>query len=238
MKVSELSKEFELKTGVKLVFQILFILMVFANVLLSVRLATLTNTHRETLVPPTINKTCWVDDQQIDASYLEQMANFLIQLAFNNTPVNAEYNAKTLLKYVGPGSYGKLERYLLANVRELRKNNTSTLFSVRAISVLKEDNAVAFSGVLTTYIADRRVSERSKTFLVRFGFDAGRVYIQDMLEVDPKEPFKHKVDDKDAYELVPEEVNPKQPMEEVIEDSVEATGNPASVTPGSTARTN
>lgn len=238
MKLTELSKEFELKTGVKLVVQILFVLMIISNVLLALRLATLQNTHRETLVPPTINKTFWVDDQQIDASYLEQMANFLIQLAFNNTPVNAEYNAKMLLKYVGPGSYGKLERYLMANVRELRKNNTSTLFSVRAISVLKEENAVAFSGVVTTYIADRRVSERSKTFLVRFGFDAGRVYIQDMLEVDPKEPFKQKPEDKDAYELVPEEVSPKSPAEEIDASTATPQTGQVTVTPAQPATSN
>jgi conjugal transfer pilus assembly protein TraE len=142
------------------------------------------------MVPPEIKKGFWVEDSKVSGDYLEQMGLFLVQLAMNNTPISAEYNARTLLKYVGPASYGEMERLLLGNAKRLKEDNASTVFAPSLITASEKENAVAFSGVFSTYISDKRVSQVQKDLLVRFGYSAGKVYILEMRETDPKQPFK------------------------------------------------
>ncbi len=190
MKLKQLSDDIAFRTGVKGIFQVLLIGSFTTNLLLAIALASADRTHRETMVPPDIKRTFWVEDSKVSAEYLEQMGNFIIQLALDNTPVNAEYNAKMLLKYAAPASYGELEKTLLINAKRLKDDNASTVFSPRAVTPNERENSIAFSGVLTTYIGDKRVSEVQKNYLVKLGYSSGRVYVLELRETDPKQPFK------------------------------------------------
>lgn len=190
MKLTQLSDEIAYKAGVNRISQLLIAILSVTTVLLAFTTATADRTHRETIVPPIINKTFWVDGDKVSPEYIEQMGWFALQLALNNSPVGAENNARMLLKYAAPASYGDLERVLMGNVKRLRENNTSTMFSARSVTVNEHDNSVVFAGVMTTYISDKRVAEVSQAYIVRFGYSAGRIYILDLRETDPKEPFK------------------------------------------------
>lgn len=190
MKLKQLSDDIAFRTGVKGIFQVLLIGSFTTNLFLAIALASADRTHRETMVPPDIKRTFWVEDSKVSAEYLEQMGNFIIQLALDNTPVNAEYNAKMLLKYAAPASYGELEKTLLINAKRLKDDNASTVFSPRAVTPNERENSIAFSGVLTTYIGDKRVSEVQKNYLVKLGYSSGRVYVLELRETDPKQPFK------------------------------------------------
>lgn len=201
MKLNQLSDEISYKAGVKKLSQVLIGVLLVSNILLAYTTATADRTHRETLVPPIINKTFWVDGDKVSADYLEQMGWFALQLALNNTPVGAESNARLLLKYVAPSSYGELERSLMANVKRLRENNASTMFSARSVTPNEHDNSVVFAGVTTTYIVDKRVSEVSQSYIAKFGYSGGRIFILDLRETDAKEPFKEPPKDQLADEV-------------------------------------
>jgi conjugal transfer pilus assembly protein TraE len=190
MKLQQLSDDIGFRTGIKRAFQLFLAGSLLTNLLLAVALTLADRTHRETMVPPEIKKGFWVEDSKVSGDYLEQMGLFLVQLALNNTPVSAEYNARTLLKYVGPASYGEIEKLLLGNAKRLKEDNASTVFAPSQITASEKENAVAFSGVFSTYISDKRVSQVQKDLLVRFGYSGGKVYILEMRETDPKQPFK------------------------------------------------
>lgn len=190
MNLIQRSNEIAFRTGIKTIFQVFLLGSFVMNLMLSVALVSADRTHRETLVPPEIKKTFWVDDHAVSPDYLEQMGTFLLQLALNNTPPNVEYNAKMLLKYAAPASYGELEKQLLMNAKALKDSNASTLFSPRAVSINEKDNSISYAGVLTTFIGDKRVSETQKNYLVRLRYSAGKIYVIDLRETDAKEPFK------------------------------------------------
>ena len=190
MKLQQLSDDIAFRTGIKRAFQLFLAGSLLTNLLLAVALTLADRTHRETMVPPEIKKGFWVEDSKVSGDYLEQMGLFLVQLAMNNTPISAEYNARTLLKYVGPASYGEIEKLLLGNAKRLKDDNASTVFAPSQITASEKENAVAFSGVFSTYISDKRVSQVQKDLLVRFGYSGGKVYILEMRETDPKQPFK------------------------------------------------
>jgi conjugal transfer pilus assembly protein TraE len=190
MRIKQLSNDIAFRTGIKSLFQALMFASIATNLLLSVSLVSADRTHRETIVPPEIKKSFWVEDSKVSAEYLEQMGTFLLQLALNNTPVNSEYNAKMLLKYAAPASYGELEKMLLINAKHLKDDNASTMFSPRSVTPNDRDNSIAFSGVLTTFIGDKRVSELQKNYLVKLGYSGGHIYVLELRETDAKQPFK------------------------------------------------
>ena len=190
MKLQQLSDDIAFRTGIKRAFQLFLAGSLLTNLLLAVALTMADRTHRETMVPPEIKKGFWVEDSKVSGDYLEQMGLFLVQLALSNTPISAEYNARTLLKYVGPASYGEIEKLLLGNAKRLKEDNASTVFAPIQVTASEKDNAVAFSGVFSTYISDKRVSQVQKDLLVKFGYSGGKVYILELRETDPKQPFK------------------------------------------------
>jgi conjugal transfer pilus assembly protein TraE len=195
MKLPELSDAIAFRLGISKVVQLLLVGSFVLNIILAVTNVMADRTHRETMVPPEIHKTFWVEDQHVSPEYLEQMGTFLLELALNNSPASAEYNAKMLLKYAAPASYGELEKILLANAKRLKDDNASTVYSPRSISIGEKTNTVVFSGVLSTYIAEKRVSQTQLNYLIKLGYQTGRVYVIEMRETDSKQPFKDLVPD-------------------------------------------
>ena len=141
-------------------------------------------THRETLVPPTIHKTFWVEDENIDTAYMEQMGVFLLQLILNTTPATSDVSITTFLKYTGPESYGRLERVLRAQAAQLKAGAVSTAFYPRSVTLAPgAKNSIAIAGVLSTFGADRRLPDRAITYLLRFRFSGGRLYLSELSEM-------------------------------------------------------
>lgn len=138
-------------------------------------------THRETLVPPTIHKTFWVEDERIDVSYMEQMGVFLLQLILNTTPATSELAISTFLRYTGPESYGQLEKVLRAQAAQLKAGAVSTAFYPRAVTVSPDaKNAIAIAGVLSAFSADKRLPDRPVTYTLKFRFSGGKVFLSEL----------------------------------------------------------
>lgn len=142
-------------------------------------------THRETLVPPTIHKTFWVEDENIDTAYMEQMGVFLLQLILNTTPATSDVSITTFLKYTGPESYGRLEKVLRAQAAQLKAGAVSTAFYPRSVTLAPDaKNSIAIAGVLSAFGADRRLPDRAITYLLRFRYSGGRLYLSELSEVE------------------------------------------------------
>ena len=88
--------------AVRSILLVTIVLSLITNVLLSAVLVLRKDTHRETFIPPTINRSFWVDGMNLDPVYLEEMSVFLLKLYTDVTPSDAEYNGNTLLRYVAP----------------------------------------------------------------------------------------------------------------------------------------
>lgn len=190
MKITKLSEEIEFRSGFKMVFQAILALSLMMNLLLAIGLAKADRTHRETMVPPVIHKTFWVEDDKVSPEYLEEMGLFITQLALNNSPMSIDYNIEKLLKYAAPQSYGELEKTLKVTAVNMKRDASSTVFSVRGVTPNDKDNSVAFSGMLATYIAEKKTSEVPKAYIIKFGYSAGRVYVIEFRETDVKHPYK------------------------------------------------
>lgn len=179
-----MSEEIAVRYGIRRAIQALLVALLLSNCLLAAKVLLQKDRNRETLVPPQIQKPFWVDDHGLDPNYLDQMAGYLLQLRWNRTPQSCDGNAELLLRYVGAGSLGEMQRTLAADCAKLRELNASQVFTTRGVSFPAGDGkSVVFSGTLSTYIADRRTSELTKHFWLRFGNSGGTLYLDSLREV-------------------------------------------------------
>lgn len=187
MNISKLTADIASRYGMRGVILFGFVASIGINLMLTMYLVTSKETHRETFIPPTINKSFWVDGVNLDPAYLEEMGVFLISLFTNNTPDSAEYNANMLLRYVGTDSFGQLQKTLMANAQELVKNNVQTSFTIRGITPRPKDRTVQFAGTFVTYIGATRTSSELRIYQMAFKFANGRLYLSDLRQVNDKE---------------------------------------------------
>lgn len=149
----------------------------------------LVGAEKTVLVPPEINRSFWVSGNAVSKEYLEEMAYWYAGLALNITPAVSDYQNSLFLKYAAPSEYGRLQAEMGARAEFLKKNNAATQFSVRNITTNEKDLKVALSGVLVTWVSDKKVGERNATYLVGFKFMNGRLYVSDFKETSKQNPF-------------------------------------------------
>ncbi len=161
------------------------------NLVLAVFAARLAGHERIVVVPPTIHKTFWVESERVSSEYLEQMGYFLMQLTLNVTPQSVDHQAKVLLQYAAPASFGELRTALLTAAERLKRDGASTVFSPQDLSVDERALRVGVRGQLTTFISDRRVSEVSKGYAIELQYSGGRVFLKAFRETNPNDPLEN-----------------------------------------------
>lgn len=181
MEIKKVAAEVEVRTGIKKMHQAALGASIATNLLLILALVIGGRTHRETIIPPQVAKTFWVEDSHASPEYLEMMTKFAVDLAMTNTPASCQYNAKTLLTFVGSGSYGEIQKQLNANCKQLIDNGASTQYIIREFNFAKgRDNEAVIQGTYMRWIAERKVYEQNMAFYVRFAYSSGRMYVYDI----------------------------------------------------------
>lgn len=102
--------------------------------------------EKTVVTPPEIRRSFWVSGNAVSKEYLEEMAYWYAGLALNITPTVADYQNSLFLKYAAPSESGRLQAEMGARAEFLKKNNTSTLFSVRNVTPDERNQRVALSG--------------------------------------------------------------------------------------------
>lgn len=201
MKIERLSENVANQLGVRRWMIVMFALTQFALVLALLALIVRGDSHRETLVPPTIHKTFWVSDEKVSSEYLVEMAVFLSQLYFNVTPSNVDFNHRAIKTYIDPRAFGRVEIEARAYSTKIKKDNASTFFAISTIVPDEAGQRIAVQGVLNTYLGDARTSQITKTFIFEFGQSGGKTLLKAMKEgtnaINPfaQKPAEGKTDD-------------------------------------------
>ena len=161
-----------------------------ANVTLAAFAMHMAGRERVVVVPPSINKTFWVESERVSAEYLEQMAYFLLQLTLNVTPQSIDHQSRVLLQYAAPASYGELRSVLVTAAERVKRDGASTVFSAQDLAVDERTQRVGVRGLLTTFISDRRVSEVSKGYAIELQYAGGRIFLKAFRETSPNDPLE------------------------------------------------
>jgi conjugal transfer pilus assembly protein TraE len=182
MRIDKLSGNVAAALGVRKWLVMMFALSQIALVLMLIAFLTRGNTHRETLVPPTIHQSFWVENDQVSKEYLVEMGVFMTQLYFDVTPQNVDFNHRAIKKYIDPRFYGTLETEAGAYAQRIKADNASTFMAIATVVPDEAKQRIAVQGILNTYLGDSRTSQVNKTYVFEFGQRGGRVLLTGMKE--------------------------------------------------------
>lgn len=189
MKSQNLIAQVAAAAGVGKLLVILLVLSSLGNVLGALGYVLSDKSIRQTLVPPSISKTFWVEDQAVSKEYLELMGEFVISLFANATPGSIDHNNSVILKWVHPSSYGPLEVKFRTAAAKLKAEGLSRYFAPREIQVQISTKSVVMIGTSEGFVSDHKLPPELKAYLVRFDYLGGRTSIVELRETAVEKPF-------------------------------------------------
>ena len=186
----KISADLEARTGISRAMQLLVKVLALTSLLLALYVFLHQDRERVTFLPPQIERGFWVEADRVSRDYLDQMALFVLQLAYNVTPSSVDFQNTALLKYAAPEAHGALEKAGRLAAERVKRDQVATLFSPRSVLHDKGDALrVAVTGELTTYVTDKASPPRALTVLVAFRYDGGRTVVTTLKETTQDDPF-------------------------------------------------
>ncbi|MHB8697646.1 MAG: type IV conjugative transfer system protein TraE [Sulfuricaulis sp.] len=170
-------------------YKFTMLMMIVTCIILALVVYGMNGKERTVVIPATLSKSFWVDDDHVSREYLEQMGIFLAQLELSVTPNSYKYQTDTLLKYVHPSAYGALQLALAENGEKLARDNSATWYTPRLTQVDSSGKRLAITGDLITFISDKQVSKVSKTYLLEFVYTNAKLYLKTFTEANENDPF-------------------------------------------------
>lgn len=149
----------------------------------------LAGSGRDTVIPPEVHKTFWVNDETFSPEYLEEMTYFIAGLQLNVTPANIDYQLRQFQKYAAPNAFGRLEVAGKLAAEKIRRESASTLVSAQQIIPDVSNRKGAICGMLSTYVTDKLAGTRQSCWVVDFDYLNGRIHVKDFRETSMQDPF-------------------------------------------------
>jgi conjugal transfer pilus assembly protein TraE len=144
--------------------------------------------ERNAFVPPEISKPFWISSEDASPEYFEQMGQYINGLPLNVTPETADMACKQYLTYVLPKDRDKFKKKCDIDTARIKRDSASQMFSVRDVKTDAKHRRVAFTGTMTTLIADKTF-KNTEAYLIEFAHSDGRFYVTNHEKVDANDPF-------------------------------------------------
>jgi conjugal transfer pilus assembly protein TraE len=148
-----------------------------------VAILNLLGSTRTIVVPPSINRSFWVERDRVSSEYLEQMGSFVAWLILDVTPSSVDWKREILLGYVLPDQHGAMKTRQELEATRLKRINASTLFMPQQLVPSEDAQSVTVRGRLRTLVNGQETSNDTKAYLVEFAYVGGRVHLKAFKEV-------------------------------------------------------
>jgi conjugal transfer pilus assembly protein TraE len=159
------------------------IISLFTNLILVIAFITCLGKERIILVPPTIEKSFWVENNLVSAEYLSEMSHFFIGLRFNVSPSTAETQREMLLRYVDPSIYEALKTQMLSDAVHINKEHISSVFYPVDIKVQANELKTTLIGDFVSTIGTTTLPAQRVAYEITYGYHEGRLWIKTFNEV-------------------------------------------------------
>ncbi|HOM15613.1 MAG TPA: type IV conjugative transfer system protein TraE [Rubrivivax sp.] len=157
--------------------------LVLGQVLSLVVVLNLLGSVRTLVVPPSINKSFWVERDKASAEYLEQMGSFIAWLVLDVTPASIDWKKDMLLGYVEPAQHGALKTRQDLEAARLKHINASTAFMPQQLVPSEDAQSVVVRGRLRTLVNTQETSNEARAYLIEFSYAGGRMHLKTFKEV-------------------------------------------------------
>jgi conjugal transfer pilus assembly protein TraE len=187
------------------------------------------NAPRHILTPPVLEKSFWIEGNNLSQEYLEQMGLYVLQLNLNVSPNSVRYFGRKMLEITDPRAHPAITKRIDVTAARLERDAVSTVFSPQDIfvDVKQHPNKIAFSGKLVTLLSDKRIAEFVKTYVIEFGWVGNKTVVVDFRETNDRDPLGVKTPAKPDLEAENNPVSKSVPSSsESVVTSATATVSP------------
>ena len=154
------------------------------NVLLSLTLLFHSPDNRTVLVPVGFEKSFWVDNKGVSASYLAEMTRYFSTLKLNMTPDSSEYQINQILQYTNPRTYGALKADLVKQSDSLKNEGLTSAFFPTNVQVDVPNLSATITGDLSYFVGKEETSSYRVSYVAQYSYDNGRLYLNSFQEVE------------------------------------------------------
>lgn len=160
------------------------------NLILAATVMSWPKTQRTVFLPLEINKSFWVDGDQISPHYLEMMGVHVLQLMLNVTPNSINYQGNLLLGITDPRAHPEIKKRINITSSKLKRDSISTFFQADEVfKDAKHPMRISWAGTEITMLSDKRVKEMRKIYFVEFATVAGKTVVSKFGEATEKDPL-------------------------------------------------
>lgn len=138
---------------------------------------------RTLVVPPSINKSFWVERDKASSEYLEQMGSFIAWLVLDVSPASIDWKKDILLGYVEPAQHGELKKRQELEAARLKRINASTAFMPQQLVPSEDAQTVVVRGRLRTLVNGQETANDIKAYLLEFGYAGARMHLKTFKEI-------------------------------------------------------
>ena len=143
--------------------------------------------ERVIVVPPVVNQSFWVDNENISTSYLEQMGVFLGELLLSKSYHSSQKQREIILKFASPEFSTSLRKKLLEEEAKLKNQNSSYLFHPDSVKVKQSKRQVLLEGDRELYVNGKRVSVQKESYVLHFSYLGGRLLLDSVSQGDGRD---------------------------------------------------
>ena len=188
MKFNDYLSKVSATTAVSQLFLMIMVASLIVNVLLASKVAFTTERVSDYFYPPGINKTFWVEDNNVSKEYLDQSAIFFTQLMYNGTPATIEGQQAELRKYVAPELYSALDKELRVTAVNMKNSNISTYFTSMYVGSDEATKSATIDGEFVAIQGNTVVQRSQRKIEIKFKFSGGKLVIERFADVSAVDP--------------------------------------------------
>lgn len=157
-----------------------------AVVQLAVTNNSIQNKKEKIVVPMAFNAPFIISEENMSATYQQQIAMSFLPMRLNITPENVRRKHEFLLQWVRPASRPEMKVILDKEADQIIANAVSSSFSTASFRVYPDALTVDISGELTTWIGDSKPIPEMKTYRLELEAEDGVLCLKSFTEVKKK----------------------------------------------------
>ena len=146
-----------------------------------------TVSHKDiVLIPAGFSQTAEITNNNVSASYLDQITVMMVNQRLNVKPDNIDQSNAAILLYVNPEYYASFKQQLDLDAATIKDQKISSAFYITDVKSDPEDLMAEVSGTLNRWVGDRLIGSSAKTYDLKFSKEGYQLMLDGFSEITKK----------------------------------------------------
>lgn len=143
--------------------------------------------ERIVVLPPEVRREFWIEGNRFSPEYLEEMAAYFLHLSLDVNQSTLPYNTEILMRYADSSTCNYLRDKFERDIQKLKKNDASTNFEIKELTVYPDQNIVRAEGTLNRYCGSKMIKSSQEIYEVQLKTYRGRLFFQKIRRIGEKD---------------------------------------------------